>query len=283
MSAAVAGTGVKHLVHYSSRELLEWGKIPKQSEYSNALASVRQKTSVRTGKPVGLWYAYESLWMTHYKPEINARKNLSKSNKELQFQYKYVLPVPESKFTTRLEEDPSKILVLSLANFTEFLVRYEAPGIGASPWKYELKWYDFWTGLPRAYTRVPYDGFQRKFAGVEFSQDLVDYSADVFTVTPATQREPKKITITVDLPSGGTATVDVSFLQYLEVPSGCLFKPEALFDKPPSEYLVEGPPAAAGVATGSATARRGGTRRRRGRRLIRGRTRKSFRLSGYRS
>ena len=254
-----------NLVHFSSREIKEWGKIPKQSEYSNALTSSRHRTSFSSGKPQGLWYAFEKDWLEHYKPTINARKNMSVKNKAEQFDYKYVFEVPKSAFTTNVEPDDSKILVLTLDNFAEFLVKYNAPGIfpdrmvwgGRKPKPIE-DWYLVWEGLPAEYTidKKDYIGVKNLFAGVEFSQDLVEFKPENgFTISSSGKNKMgrPKIMYEFELSSGGAArhvVADVSFLRYLEVRSGCFFKPENLFTKPPAYYLAEGP--AAGSATGAA-------------------------------
>jgi len=244
-----------NLVHFSSREIKEWGKIPKQSNYSDALASSRHRTAVSSGKPQGLWYAYEKEWVEHYKPAINARTNLSTKNKEGQFDYKYIFEVPKTSFTTSVEPDNSKILVLTLDNFAEFLVKYNAPGVfpdrfvwgGRRP-KPIVDWYDVWEGLPAEYTidRREYVGIKKLFAGVEFSHDLVEFKPENgFKISSDTNKMGKpKVTYEFELSSGGTTrhvVADVSFLRYLEVRSGCIFKPEKLFSEPPTRYLVEEP------------------------------------------
>jgi hypothetical protein len=285
MSASVAGTGTRTVVHYSSRPLEAWGKIPKEHEFSNALASSQHRTAHRTGKPPGLWYAYEEDWLTHYKPAVNKRTNLSEKNKAGAFAYKYRFEVPESAFTTSLEPDDSKILVLSLANFKEFLIRYNAPGVHPNrPFEYSKKgvkpltdWHSVWTGFPKEYTfdGNPYFGLNEYFAGVEFDQDLVEYKEENgFKISDQLNKSGMpKIFYEFDEGVGlKHVKADVSFLRYLEVRSGCFFQPQKLFSNPPSYYLVSAP----------ATHRGGRRTSRRGRRLTGGRTRKSFRLSGYR-
>jgi hypothetical protein len=269
MSASVAGTGTRTVVHYSSRPLEAWGKIPKEHEFSDALASSRHRTAQRTGKPPGLWYAYEEDWLTHYKPAVNKRTNLLEKNKAGAFAYKYRFEVPESVFTTSLEPDDSKILVLSLANFKEFLIRYNAPGVHPDrPFEYSKKgvkpltdWHSVWTGFPKEYTfdGNPYIGLNEYFAGVEFDQDLVEYKEENgFKISDQLNKSSKpKIFYEFDEEGGGLkrVKVDVSFLRYLEVRSGCFFQPQKLFSNPPSYYLVSGP------AT-TTPARRGGRRTR---------------------
>lgn len=300
MSAAVAGTGVRRLVHYSGRPLEAWGKIPKKSEYNSSLEMSRHRTSMNTGKPKGLWYAYEEDWMTHYEPQIKKRTNLSEKNKAGQFAYKYLFEVPESKFTTNLEPEDSKILVLTLENFKDFLIRYNAPGVFPDRplWRGKRKeplteWMYVWHGLSKDYTfdGKHYFGIDEYFAGIEFSQDLVEFKPEHGFKIVSEQNKlgrPKivyEFDLTEDDGSVRHVVADVSFLRYLEVRSGCFFMPYKLFPNPPAHYLVSSPVAVAGATTGSAaagTARRGGRRTRR-RRLTAPRTPASSRRRGYRT
>ena len=259
MTAAVAGTGVRHLVHFSSREILEWGKIPKQSEYNNSLAISRHRTAFRTGKPSGLWYAYADDWEKHHKPTANKKLNafVIESRKD-KFDYKYEFPVPESRFTSSLEPNSEKILLLTPDNFQEFLQQFGAPGVRSK----RKTWVDFWQGYTFEKTGEHVKGVQDKFAGVDFSQELVDFAP-----------EGMKLRFSFD-DHGATKTadVDVSFLKYLEIRSGCIFHPEILFPEGPVPYLTGRPTAGAASATATGTARRGGRRSRRRSRLTAPRT-----------
>jgi hypothetical protein len=293
MSASTAGTGVRRLVHYSSRPLEEWGKIPKFGEWNDRLRATQHRTAFITGKPRGIWYAYEEEWHAHYGSAIEKRKNMSEKNKEEQFQYKYLFEVPESRFTTELEPDDSKILVLTLENFKDFLIKYNAPGVFPDrPFERSrtikpLKdWLSVWEGFPKEFTfdGKPYFGLNEYFAGVEFSVDLVEYKPENgFKVIESEKNKTgtPKIIYEFDLANDdGTVrhvVADVSFLRHLEVRSGCIFTPQKLFHNPPAHYLVSGPTAAAGAA---GKARRGGRRTRRGRKLTVGRTRVSSRRNG---
>jgi hypothetical protein len=276
MSASVAGTGVRRLIHYSSRELVEWGVIPGMKEYNSTLVTIRHSTALKTGKPPGLWYAYEEEWLAHYKPAIGARKNLSNVNKKSQFAYKYLFEVPESAFTTNIEPDPSKILVLSLDNFKDFLVRYNAPGIRKGDrTPSATKWFEIWNGVPAEYTRdrKPLIGVKELFAGIEFSKELVEYSTEHgFKVLD--KNGNKQIVVEVDFADAKGvethSTVDVSFLQFLEIRSGCFFKPELLFPEGPAPHFVSRPNA---PHASRGTARRGGRRGIKSRRITARRTR----------
>ena len=266
-----------HLVHYSSRPLEVWGKIPKYDKYSNHLTMSQHRTAFNTGKPKGIWYAYEKDWLTHYGAQIKDRKNISEKNKKDAFGCKYVFEVPKSVFTKDVTPDPSKILVLSLSNFKDFLITYNAPGV--FPDRYVLRgkkpqpmddWMNVWHGLPKDYTfdKKPYIGVDQYFAGVEFSQDLVEFKPEngFKTITAENKMGNPKIVYEFDLTSGdGTSrhvAADVSFLRYLEVRSGCFFSPQTLFSNPPPHYLdksasadtcVSGAAAAASAAAGATT------------------------------
>ncbi len=103
------------------------------------------------------------------------------------------------------------------------------------------KWNKFWENV------------SQRFAGVEFTQDLIyPRDADRIFIEFDTGRP--------DLPYAGG--LDVSWLRLLDVVSGCIFDPATYFgDKTPPDFK-ETNTATAGAATRtSSTARRGGTRR----------------------
>ena len=195
--------------------------------------------------------------------------------------------MPESTFTTSLEPDDFKILVLTLENFKDFLIRYNAPGVFPERplWRGKkvkplTDWQYLWEGLPKEYTvdGERYFGLNEFFAGIEFSQELVDFRPENgFKVIEEIDKALNpKIIYEFDLPNtDGTVrhiVADVSFLRYLEVRSGCVFVPQKLFHHPPSHYLA---PTAGAIAS----ARRDGRRTRRGR-IIARRTSASLRRRG---
>lgn len=248
MSAAVAGIPAAaavaakehHLIHYSSRPIETWGKIPKKSEYNDSLAMGMTRVTARTGKPFGLWYAYDEEWIHHYKPAVLKNMLRSEENKENAFAYKYAFTIPDSVFTTDIREDPTKVLVLNSTNFVPFLIKYFAPGLGTSKYR---TWRDFWHGYE---IKGRYNsGVKDAFLGVDFQEDLVELGR-------LGKSDPSKLTMAIEY-KGEMKNVDVGFLKFLEIRSGVLFHPERILDSPPSKYLV--------------AAREGG--RRKSRRLLR--------------
>jgi hypothetical protein len=214
MSAAVATAAAgekRHLVHFSSRAIEEWGKIPKKSEYNDSLKISMSRIAARTGKPMGIWYAYDTSWVAHYKNSVNKNPLLSPKNKANWFSHKYVFDVADDKFTTDINPAPTKILELSNANFGDFLAKYEAPGVKSS----KKTWREFW------------DGLKDKFAGIEFKAEIATMKPD----------STGKIPIKVD-DEGVEKIVDASFLKFLEIESGVIFHPEAILSGVPSDYLV---------------------------------------------
>jgi hypothetical protein len=109
MSAAV-----RPAYHLSKRELKSWGDFGFGNEQSRAKVGAK-------GKPIGLWYAYDTTWANTMTPQgFNVGK------------YKYLLPL--GTFTTDPSTpDHSAILRLNEENFEEFLEKYHKKEYVTSP------------------------------------------------------------------------------------------------------------------------------------------------------